>query len=83
MSKQWAAEVMTLSKIVDDLIGKLPDVKSTEAEELSRIRDAMKDNEEAGKALRAETSLTSDLLKEVRSLHAVLADAQLSQRQNT
>ena len=80
MATQWAAEVMALSKIVDDLLAKLPDVDSTEEEELSRIVKAMVSNEEAEEALRSESSRTRDLLTEVRDMHAALADAALSSK---
>lgn len=80
MSSQWAAEVMALSKVVDDLIGCLPDVKSTEEQELSGVVEAMKANDEAGDVLRKEASATRALLTKVRSVYARLADAELSRR---
>ena len=80
MSSHWATEVMALSKIVDELVDSLPDVRSTEKEELDRIVDAMTANEEAGDMLRQEAATTKDLLTEVRSMYAVLADAELSRR---
>ena len=73
---------MTLSKTVDDLIDSLPDVKSTEKEELERVVEAMTANEEAGDKLRQEAAATRELLTEVRSMYAVLADAELSRRHN-
>ena len=52
MAPQWAAEVMSLSKEVDALIQKLPDVQSTEHQELERVAEAMRANDAAGEELR-------------------------------
>ncbi len=82
MTDQWATEIMALSKNVDDLIDSLPDVETTEKEELERIVEAMAANEETGDQLREEASAARELLTEVRSIYAVLADAELSRRQD-
>ena len=80
MSSQWATEIMALSKVVDDLVDSLPEVSSTEKDELERVVEALTANEEAGDKLRQEVSATRELLTEVRSMYAVLADAELSRR---
>lgn len=83
MSQQWAEEVMAMSRLVDDLIQRLPDISTAEREELTGVLQAMTENEEAGEVLRKETAKTSELLAEVRGMHAVLADAELRQRHRT
>lgn len=80
MAGQWAAEVMAMSKTVDDLLDQLPEVDTTEKEELARIVDAMRANDTVGEALRKEATATRNILSTVRSLHAALADAELARR---
>jgi len=52
LAPQWATEVMSLSKELDALIHKLPDIESTEQEELERVAKAMRANDAAGEELR-------------------------------
>jgi hypothetical protein len=80
LAAQWAAEVMSLSKDVDTLIQKLPDIETTEQQELERVADAMRANDAAGEELWKETAITEELLRDVRSMHAALADVELARR---
>lgn len=77
LASGWAAEVLALSKTVDELIQKLPEVKTTEEEDLKKVAAAIEENNRAGEELRAETAITEQLLSKVRTLYAALADAKL------
>ena len=80
LAELWAAEMLTLSKAVEELIQMLPEVNASEGAELQRIAAAMAANDQVGEELRTEVQRTEQLLQLVRSLHAALADAEFARR---
>lgn len=73
----WAKEVFAMSQRITTLIGNLPDVKSTEEDELRSVAAAIQHNNSVGQDLQSETELTGRLLALVRALHGALADREL------
>lgn len=80
MAVHWAAELLELSKAVDNLLQKFPAVDTTEEEELGRVAAAIEANNRVGDELRGELEITEKLLTQVRSLHAALADSETKRR---
>ena len=78
----WAKEIVEISSGLEQLIDRLPELGSSEAEDLKRIAKLMEQNELVGDELREETAKTEEVLAQVRTLYGQFADQELTRRAN-
>jgi hypothetical protein len=75
-----AREIAKQSKLLDELINKLPDLKLSDAQQLEAIAAAQRSNEQVGEALRQELRRAGAELSAAQDLFGVLADDKLLQK---
>lgn len=75
-----AREVANQSKLLDELISKLPDLTLSDTQQLEAIAAAQRSNEQVGEALREELRRAGSELSTAQDLFGVLADGKLLQK---
>ncbi len=76
-----AEQIVSASKALDDLIAHLPDISTSEEEQLEAIVDLQMENESLGAELREMQRAAQGELQSVQAVFGVLADDAL-QRQS-
>ena len=80
LAKGFAARIAAVSRRIDAQVASLPDITSSEEEQLAEVAALVAGREAARRELAAELALGRAKMGEVRALHAALADAELKCR---
>lgn len=75
-----AEQIVTASKVLDDLIAHLPDISTTEEEQLEAIVNLQFENDKVGVELRDMQKAAQSELQKVQAVFGVLADDALQRR---
>ena len=78
-----AEQIVSASKVLDDLIAHLPEISSTEEEQLEAIVNLQIENDRVGAELRDMQRAAQCELQKVQEVFGVLADDALQRRSQT
>ena len=78
-----AEQIVSASKVLDDLIAHLPDINSTEEEQLEAIVNLQMENDRIGAELRDMQRAAQGELQKVQAVFGVLADDALQRQSQT
>ncbi|BDA41651.1 probable mediator of RNA polymerase II transcription subunit 21 [Coccomyxa sp. Obi] len=75
-----AEQIVSASKVLDDLIAHLPDISATEEDQLEAIVNLQLENDKVGDELRDMQKVAEFELQKVQAVFGILADDALQRR---
>lgn len=79
-SKGFSTEILQVFKNIDSLVAKLPDQQGSEQEQIDRIVELQRLNDDLRLELQKEKEIAEVKLRQAQDMYAVLAQNELKQR---